>query len=101
MDNKDAKQFSAFSPLKGYHEMIESKEYKCSDQISLTEDKKTELAFKINLLKAGEKSKIFYFSDGNLLVNEGIISKIDIQTGCIIISNMKVNFEDIIDIIDV
>ena len=98
MANNDAKQFSAFSALKGYNKMLELKENIVSSEINITEEKKVENAYKLNELKKGAYIKITYSLNGEYFVLDGIISKVNKEIGYIVLSGMKIEFEDIIDI---
>ena len=72
-----AKQFSPFSPLKGFYSKILEKEKVIVPRHELLEDKAYDLSKKLNNIKKGMMIKVVYYLDGEYVKKEGIVSKID------------------------
>lgn len=103
-----AAQFAPFAALTGYEDSIKETARLTSKKIEIDESKKELLDFKLQLLKQNIKNKplvkIMYFikdnkkSGGSYEEIIGNITKIDEYKKNIIINNIKINFNDIIDI---
>lgn len=98
--NERAKQFSAFSPLRGHHELLKKKEHVIVPKRELTEDSVAELSLKLSMIKKGMMVKIIYYTNGEYLIIGGIVSKIDLYLKKLTIVKININFEDIYQIID-
>ena len=96
--NERAKQFSAFSPLKGYSNLLKDKERIVVSEIELTEERKSELNLKLNQIKKGEIINIIYYSNGEYLSKTGVITSIDFCLKKLYIVKTLINFNDIYDI---
>ena len=77
MQNKRAKQFMPFAPLKGFKEALREKEKVIVPKRVLTSDDIDNLNYKFPQLKKGMIVKVVYYSDGNYIELEGMVSKID------------------------
>lgn len=101
-------QFMPFSALVGYKEAVIETARITDDRIILDEEAKEILDNKINLIKSKLSLKpvvsITYFvpdkskSGGNYKNISGIIKKIDLYKGIIVINDNKISICDIIDI---
>ena len=96
--NERAKQFSAFSPLKGYSDLLKEKEHVVVSEIELTEERKSELNLKLNQIKKGEIINVIYYSDKEYLSLTGVVTSIDLCFKKLYIVKTKVNFKEIYDI---
>lgn len=101
-------QFMPFSALVGYKEAVIETARITDDRIILDEEAKEILDNKISLIKSKLSLKpivaITYFvpdrhkSGGSYKSVKGVIKKIDLYKGIIIINNEKISIYDIIDI---
>lgn len=109
MSNYDrCAQFMPFSALVGYKEAVIETARITDDRIILDEEAKEILDNKINLIKSKLSLKpnvtITYFvpdkskSGGSYKSVRGVVRKIDLYKGIIIIDNNKINICDIISI---
>ena len=93
-----AKQFSAFSALRGYHELVKSKEKIIIQKRELTEEYAFELSLKINDIEKGMSVEIIHYVDFEYVKTRGIVEKIDIESRKLIIGEKHIKFDDIYDI---
>ncbi len=93
-----ARQFSPFSPLKGFYSKILEKERVIVPRHEILEDKAEDLSKKINLIKKGMMIKVIYYLDGEYEKKEGIVSKIDNEREKLTVVKDDIYFSDIWDI---
>ncbi|MBQ6811637.1 MAG: YolD-like family protein [Agathobacter sp.] len=93
-----AKQFVPFAALKGYEEALRAKEKILVEKIELSEEKKIELDYKFHQIKKNDIIKVVYFSKGEYIQVEGMVSRLDIDAKILKIVNTKIAFEDIYDL---
>lgn len=98
MQNKRAKQFMPFAPLKGFKEALREKEKVIVPKKVLTNDDIDNLNFKIPQLKKGMIVKVVYYSEGNYIELEGMISKVDHDNKILTIVKTKIYYKEIYDI---
>ena len=98
MQNKRARQFMPFAPLKGFKEALREKERVIVAKKVLTSDDIDDLNYKIPQLKKGMIIKVIYYSDGNYIELEGMISRIDKDNRILTIVKTKIFFDDILEI---
>ena len=96
-----ARQFSSFSPLKGFDLKILEKEKVIVPRHEILEDKAIDLTIKLNSLKKGDMAKIIYYCDGEYIKKEGIISKINYELKKLTVVKDDIYFTDIWDIDEV
>ncbi len=112
MSNADrAKIFSPFAALKGHTEAIQSKEIPRGNKVDLSEEMADALNKKLCLLKKGQVITVTYFfsdpgpdgsggmGDGMYLTRSGTVKNIHLISRILEIDDYKINFNDIIDII--
>lgn len=97
MSNR-AGQFMPFSALKGFYELIKEKERVIVPKHEIAEDKAEELSEKMKLIKRGMMVKIVYYSDGEYVSAEGIVTKIDLTFRKITIVKNDINLDDVWEI---
>ena len=97
MENR-AKQFVPFAALKGYEEALRAKEKILVEKIELSEEKKEELDYKLHQIKKNDIVQVVYFSKGEYIQLEGMVSRIDRDAKVLKIVNTKITFEDIYDL---
>ena len=93
-----ARQFMPFSALKGYYELIRTKERVVVPKKELSEDYAEILSRKVVSLKEGDMVKVTYYSDGDYVEIEGILTDIDIDRRCLTIVKTTIDLDDIYDI---
>ena len=93
-----ARQFSPFSPLKGFYKKILEKEKVIVPRHEILEDKARDLTYKLNMLEKGIMATIIYYCDGEYIKKEGIVSKIDLEQKKLTIVTTDIYFDDIWDI---
>ena len=98
MQNKRAKQFMPFAPLKGFKEALREKEKVIVPKKILTSDDIDNLNYKFPQLKKGMMIKVVYYSENNYIELEGIISRIDKDNRILTIVKTKIFFDDILEI---
>ena len=98
MQNKRAKQFMPFAPLKGFKEALREKEKVIVPKRVLTSDDIDNLNYKFPQLKKGMIVKVVYYSDGNYIELEGMVSKIDNYNKILTIVKTKIFYKEILDI---
>lgn len=98
MQNKRAKQFMPFAPLKGFKEALREKEKVIVPKRVLTSDDIDNLNYKFPQLKKGMVVKVVYYSDDNYIELEGIITRIDNDNRILTIVKTKIFYDEILDI---
>lgn len=98
MQNKRAKQFMPFAPLKGFKEALREKEKVIVPKRVLTSDDIDNLNYKFPQLKKGMIVKVVYYSDCNYIELEGMVSKIDNYNKILTIVKTKIFYNEILDI---
>jgi len=93
-----AKQFSPFSPLKGFYSKILDKEKIIVPRHEILEDKASDLSYRINQVEKGMMIKVIYYLDNEYIKKEGIVSKIDFDTKKLTVVKEEIFFDDIWEI---
>lgn len=94
-----AKQFMPFAALTGFYDLIRERERVVVPKHELTEDKAAELSDTIKLVKKGNMIKVIYYSNGEYVSAEGIVTKIDIPLRKLTIVKTEIDLDDIWDIV--
>ncbi len=93
-----AGQFMPFSALKGFYDLIREKERVIVPKHEIAEDKAQELDVKLKSLEKGSMIKVLYYSDGEYISAEGIVTKIDSDLAKLVVVKTEIDFADIWDI---
>jgi len=93
-----AKQFMAFSPLRGYYDMIRQKQKVVVERKTLTSDTAEELSFKFNQIKIGEIIEVVYFCKDEYVKCCGMVSKVDLIEKTLTIVKTKIKLDSIIEL---
>lgn len=93
-----AKQFGAFSPLRGYSELIKAKERIVVEKRELSEESAQELSDKLNKIEKGMMVTVVYYHSGEYVSVSGIVSKIDITFRQLTVVKNEIAFDDIYDV---
>lgn len=97
MENR-AKQFIPFAAVKGYEEALRAKEKIVVEKIELSEEKKVELDFKLQLIKRKDVISAVYFCKDEYIRLEGMVSRLDTDARILKVVNTKIPFEDIYEL---
>jgi len=99
MANKSkANQYQPFDALKGFSDKLREKEQIYVDKKILSEESIEELNNLLTSLTKGEYVSVKYFHNRQYLDISGVVDKIDIYNRKLIISGVKINFEDLYEI---
>ena len=93
-----ARQFSPFSPLKGFYKKILEKEKVIVPRHEILEDKARDLSYKLNMLEVGIIASVIYYYEGEYIKKEGMVSKVDFELNKLTIVTTDIYFDDIWDI---
>lgn len=93
-----ARQFAAFSPLRGYDELLRKKEKVIVPKKDLAEEYIRELSDKLGKIQKGMMVEVIHYKDGEYLSTIGIVSKIDLYLKKLIIVKKEISFDDIYDV---
>ncbi len=94
-----AKQFMPFAALNGFYDLIRERERVIVPKHELTEDKAEELSDTIKSVEKGDMIKVIFYSDGEYVSAEGIVTKIDIPSRRLTVVKTEIDLDDIWDIV--
>ena len=96
MNNSDrARQFMPFSPLKGYDELVKSKEKVIAPKKELSEYRAELLSSKLISVKKGDIISVIYYNKDGYVKKEGMVANIDFNFRYLTIIKTKISFDDI------
>ena len=87
-----------FAAVKGHEEALRAKEKIVVEKIELSEEKKEELDFKLQLIKRTDVISVVYFCKDEYIKLEGMVSRIDTDARILKVVNTKIPFEDIYEL---
>lgn len=93
-----AQIFQSFDALKGFREILKSKEQIVVDKKLLSSDDLSELDYKIHQIKKGMMVKVVHYEKGQYIETEGIVSKINLETFFLQIVKKKISIRTIVKI---
>ena len=93
-----AKQFMPFAALKNLPEALAAKEKITVPKIELSEEMAEELDRQMHMLRKGKMATIVYFHKDEYIKITGMIARIDETSRLLQIVNMKIPFDDILEI---
>lgn len=93
-----AGQFMPFAALKGFYTLIREKERVIVPKHEIAEDKAVELSEKMKSVEKGKMVKVIYYSDGEYISAEGIVTKIDLVFRKLTVVKTEIDLDDIWDI---
>ncbi len=93
-----AGQFMPFAALKGFYDLIREKERVVIPKHEIAEDTAEELSEKIKSVEKGTMVKILYYSNGEYISAEGIVSKFDTVFRKLTVVKTEIDLDDIWDI---
>ena len=96
MSNADrAKQFMAFSPLKGYDDALRRQEQPREARVILGEDAQQELNAKLQTLEPGDGVTAAYYHGGRYVRVSGAVTKIDLTARRLILGEVRIPLDDL------
>lgn len=93
-----ARQFMPFAALKGYYELLRTKERVVVQKKELSDDYAEILSRKVLSLKVGMMIKVTYYSNGDYVSLEGIVTDINIDRRYITIVKTIISLDDVYEI---
>lgn len=93
-----AGQFMPFAALKGFYDLIREKERVIVPKHEIAEDKAEELSEKMKLVERGMMIRVVYYSNGEYVSMEGIVTKIDLVFRKLTVVKTEIDLDDIWDI---
>lgn len=93
-----AKQFMPFAALRGLPEALAMKEKIVVPKVELSEEMADELDRKMHLVEKGKIATVVYFAGDEYLKKTGMVARIDEVARILQIVNIKIPFDDILDI---
>lgn len=93
-----AGQFMPFAALRGFYDLIRERERVVVPKHEIAEDKAAELSEKMKLVERGMMVKVLYYSAGEYVSVEGMVSKIDLDFRKLTVVKTEINLDDIWDI---
>ena len=90
-----AKQFMAFSPLKGLDKALLAQEQVREARIYLGEDAQQELNAKLQNLEPGERVTAEYYHGGRYVRACGTVTKIDLAARHLILGETRIPLDDL------
>lgn len=93
-----AGQFMPFAALKGFYDLIREKERVVVPKHEIAEDKAQELSEKMKLVQKGMMIRVVYYSNGEYVSTEGMVSKIDLVSRKLTVVKTEIDLDDIWDI---
>ncbi|MDE7430398.1 MAG: YolD-like family protein [Lachnospiraceae bacterium] len=93
-----AKQFAPFDALRGLREALEQKEKMPVQKIDLSDERKSDIDYKLHQISLNDLLTITYFHNGEYVERTGMVTKISPVTHTFQIEDSIIAFEDIYDI---
>ena len=93
-----AKQFAPFSALKGLDEALRQKERVFVEKPEFSEEAAEELSHKLMEISVGTKVRVVYYSCGECVSVEGIVTRIDKTFKRLTVVKTEIDINDILDI---
>ena len=90
-----AKQFMAFSPLKGLDKALLAQEQVREGRIYLGEDAQQELNAKLQNLEPGDSVTAEYYHGGRYVRVSGAVTKIDLTARRLILGEVRIPLDDL------
>ena len=93
-----AKQFAPFAALRGYYDMIRSKQHRIQPRREMSEDYAEELSRKMQQVRKGSMVRAVHYDQDGYIVTEGLVSRFDADFRILTIVKTVINMDDIWDI---
>ena len=100
MSDRGMKKWAPFSSLIEQATCLEQMRYERNkiDKPILSQDQMEKIEYTLQSYKKGQTVKIKFYHDGYLYETETQIKRIDLENRCLILTNGKLKFENLIDI---
>lgn len=93
-----AKQFAPFSALKGLDEALRQKERVFVEKPEFSDEAAEELSRKLAKISVGMRVCVVYYSDGECVSVEGIVTRIDKTFKKLTVVKTEISMDDIVNI---
>ncbi len=93
-----AKQFAPFSALKGLDEALRQKERVFVEKPEFSDEAAEELSQKLAQICVGMRVNVVYYSDGEYVSAEGLVTGIDKTFKKLTVVKTEINMDDIVSI---
>lgn len=93
-----AKQFMPFAALKGYEELIHQQEVTSIERHELNEEEIEAISIELAALSKKDIVKVVHYKSGAYVTTEGEFEKIAPEFQYLIVSGVKISFQDIYEI---
>lgn len=93
-----AKLFLSYDALKGFNELLKTKERIIVSKRDLAPDSLYELDWKIKSLQPGQMVRVVYYDDNEYVLFEGLVSKVDLERKVLIVVNRQISFDRIVEL---
>ena len=93
-----AGQFGAFAALKGYYDLIAEKGRVKVNKRELSEYEMECLSKKVLGIKCGKMIKVEHYCEGEYILTEGMVSRIDFISRKLMIVKTEISLDDILDV---
>ncbi len=93
-----AKQFAPFSALRGLDEALRQKERIFVEKPEFSDEAAEEISRKLTEISVGTKVRVVYYSDGECVSVEGIVTRIDKTFKKLAVVKTEILMDDILDI---
>ena len=90
-----AKQFAPFAALRGYYDMIRSKQRRIQPRREMSEDYAEELSRKMQQVRKGSMVRIIHYDHDGYIVTEGSVSRLDTDFRSMTIVKTVISLDDI------
>ena len=97
-DTSRAKQFMPFAALRGYYDMIQTKNRVVEPKKEIVADEAERLSDKLSQVKKNMMVRVRYYQTDAYVNIEGIVTRIDPEFRYLTIVKTKIPFDDIIDV---
>lgn len=90
-----AAQFMPFAALTGYYDLVRERERVTEPRHELTEEEAEQLSRRISGLRRGELVRVTHYTDGAYVMQEGVITRVDLMARELTIVRTRIPFDDI------
>ena len=90
------KQFQPFEALKGFKEEIKKQELEITDKPTLSVDQEEDINSLLLQLNINDLIYLLYYNQNHFIEIKGKVNKINAQYHYLIVNNLKIYFEQII-----
>ena len=93
-----AKIFLSFAALKGFEEALREKEKIIVSKKTISDEMRYTISYRLSSLKKKDMVKVVYYSDGEYVEIQGLVSNIDATYQVLTVVKTKISFSDIYEL---